>query len=281
MSQLTKRQHYVPRTYLEAWVSSNGKFALHDLKKRKCVPSSPDGAMVVGWFYEEDQSAPDNRVEKILSQVEGAAAISLKKLTAASLKHTPNDVSRELKRTLEASDEIALREFVCYQYLRVPGAIRQKEFELQTSSLTESEKKHALNPGRFTESGFNYLLPKMRSMKSILFISPGREFVTSDWPCFDIKDSPLTPTLGEEIGQDAGVVTYCPLTPRIAMVLVPPNFTNAANAAPAGCAFPVSDQVVRNQNALVVQQAERWVVASKAEPYIFQIGEKRKKVSVS
>lgn len=237
--------------------------------------------MVIRWFYEEDLSTPDNRVERILSHAEGAAATALKKLIAASQRHTSGDVARELMRTLEISDETALKEFVCYQYLRVPGAIRQKEFELQTTNLTEDEKRRALNPGRFTESGFNYVLPKMRAMKSILFISPGREFITSDWPCFDIKDSPLAPALGEEVGRDSGVVTYCPLTPRIAIVLVPRNFSKDAGAAPRGSALPISDQVVRNQNALVVQQAERWVVASSEERYILKIAKKRKKASQS
>jgi hypothetical protein len=35
--------------------------------------------------------------------------------------------------------------------------------------------------------------------------------------------------------------------------------------------------VVKNQNTLVVQKAERFVVASRAEPYIFKIAAKRKK----
>jgi hypothetical protein len=39
-----------------------------------------------------------------------------------------------------------------------------------------------------------------------------------------------------------------------------------------------TDGLVKNQNTLVIQNAERFVVASKPEPYIFQVAAKRKKV---
>ena len=36
--------------------------------------------------------------------------------------------------------------------MRVPGAIDQKTSEVQPSEISESERAHALNPGRFVES---------------------------------------------------------------------------------------------------------------------------------
>ncbi|MER8895926.1 DUF4238 domain-containing protein [Mesorhizobium sp. M0676] len=275
MAHLTKRQHYVPVTYLESWAGSSGRVALHDLEGNKCIHTAPENALAISWYYEEDPTSPDNRVEAILSAAEGKAATSLRKLIAASSAFSPQEVARNLNRTLTVEDETALKEFACYQYLRVPGAIEQKAFELQTTSLTEEEKRRGLNPGYFTESGFDYVLPRFRSMNSIFYVSEGTEFITSDWPCFDISDSDFAPALGEEVGVNPGVVTYCPLAPRITVLLVHREFSGGTKKAPRGSAMPMTNQLVRNQNALVIQRAVRWVVASKDEPFIFKAAGKR------
>ncbi len=115
-------------------------------------------------------------------------------------------------------------------------------------------------------------------MKLLILASPSREFITSDWPCFDMKDSLDSPLLGEEIGRNPGVVCYLPLTPRFGAVFFTSDFSTAASRVARVIVRPQPDGVVKNQNTLVIQRAERFVVASKEEPYIFQIAAKRKKV---
>lgn len=278
MTHLTKRQHYVPRAYLRGWADQYGQIAAHDLKDRKCIKTSPENVMGIRWFYEEDTTSPDNRIEKALAAMEGATASVLAKFSAVlGREPDPRRVIQQLQRMLSPGDTRLIKEFACYQYVRVPGAIGQKEFELQASPLTSAEKAIGLNPGRFTESGFQYILPKMAAMVSQLWISSGREFITSDWPCFDMQDSSFAPALGEDIGSDPRVVVYCPLAPRVSLILHHKDFSDQALGNVKGVINLAPDCFVKTVNALVVQQAERWVVASREEKFISDIAKKRTK----
>jgi hypothetical protein len=176
-----------------------------------------------------------------------------------------------LRNVLTGGDLDALSQFAAYQYLRVPGAIEQKAYELQPSELPEETRLHALNPGRFVESGFEYVRDRFKDMKLMLLVSPDREFLTGDWPCFDVKDSDDSPLLGEEIGRSEDVVCYFPLAPRVAALFHlktrPPRFSAMAQ----------KDVEVRSQNTLIIQNAERVVIASRGEQYVFAIAKKRKK----
>ena len=92
-----------------------------------------------------------------------------------------------------------------------------------------------------------------------------------------MKDSPDNPLLGEEIGHNAGVVCYLPLGPMVGSVFYTAGFSVAAFRAPRLVVSPQTDSVIKNQNTLVIQKAERFVVASHEESFIFKIASKRKK----
>jgi hypothetical protein len=92
-----------------------------------------------------------------------------------------------------------------------------------------------------------------------------------------MKDSPDSPLLGEEIGKNPGVVCYLPLASCFGAVFFTGDFSGAASRVRRVVVTSQSDGLVKNQNTLVIQQAERFVVASKAESYVFQIAAKRKK----
>ncbi|MBF0185823.1 MAG: DUF4238 domain-containing protein [Magnetococcales bacterium] len=279
MSKLTRRQHYVPDFYLRHWADPKGNVTCHDILERKTFTCDPTNALVQSYLYEEDPSQPDNRIENILSSMEGTCSLTFKKLFAQGLAASTDDrkAAAALKSLITDSDADNLCQFAAYQYMRVPGAIDQKAYELLPSEIGEAERAHALNPGRFVESGYAYVRDRFKAMKLMIFVSPGREFITCDWPCFDMKDSPDSPLLGEEIGQNPKVVCYLPLTPRFCAVFFTADFSSAASRVPRVVVSPKTDGVVKNQNTLVIQKAERFVVASKAEPYVFQIAAKRKK----
>jgi len=282
MSTLTKRQHNVPAFYLRLWsAQGSDKVTCHDLVEYRSFDVSPDGILARGYFYEEDPSTPDNRVERLLSQMEGESSSHFKQLAnlpisdfdAASYKN----ILAQVENSFSAETCKAIKTFAAYQYLRVPGAIEQKRFEMGLSQPS-TPNEDPLNAGRFVDSGIAYVHDRFQELKLMILVSVGQDFITSDWPCFDFKDSNLSPILGEEIGNSSEVVAYLPLTPRIAAVLYPKNLSSIDSQKMSEAHFiTFSDGMVRNQNTLVIQQADRFVVADKRKEFIFTIAKKRKK----
>lgn len=283
MTHITKRQHYVPHFYPRQWSGPTGHITCHDLHEANTFVCDPANALAQTYFYEEDASQPDNRIENVLASMEDVASTTFRKLFAPMPSPTADASAqaRALQRLTTDEDADNLSRFAAYQYMRVPGAVAQKAYELQPSEVPEFERTHALNPGRFTESGYDYVVGRFRTMRMMIFVSPGREFITSDWPCFDMKDSPDSPLLGEEIGRNPGVVCYLPLSPGYGSVFFPESFSARASRVPHISFTAPSDGVVKNQNTLVIQKAERFVVASRDEPFIFTIAGKRKKRRVT
>jgi hypothetical protein len=279
VTHITKRQHYVPDFYLRQWSGPAGHITCHDLHEANTFVCDPANALAQTYFYEEDASQPDNRIENVLASMEGAASATFRKLFAPMPSSTADAgaQARALQRLITEEDADNLSRFAAYQYMRVPGAVAQKAYELQPSEVPQFERTHALNPGRFVESGYDYVVDRFRTMRMMIFVSPGGEFITSDWPCFDMKDSPESPLLGEEIGRNPGVVCYLPLAPRYGAVFLPPSFSALASRVSRVSVMAQPDGVVKNQNTLVIQKAERFVVASRGEPFIFTIAAKRKK----
>lgn len=284
MAQLTKRQHIVPAFYLRLWSSQdNGNVVCHNLEDGKSFDVSPDKILARRFFYEEDLSEPDNRIENLLSQMEGQCSphfLNLHSLPIATVR--PGSEQPLLNVTLQAlSSEtcVAIKTFAAFQYLRVPGAIDQKRYELEATSLSDSQTDYLLNAGRFVESGFAYVNKRFQALKLFVMLSTGQDFITSDWPCFDLKDSDYSPLLGEEIGTNSEVIAYLPLTPRLAAVLYPSHHSpeNGSLLAPPVRVIACTDSIVRNQNTLVIQQADRFVVASQKRSFVFSVASKRKK----
>jgi hypothetical protein len=259
------------------------KVFCHDLEDTKAFDVSPDGILARRYFYEEDSSAPDNRIENLLSKMEGQCSAYFKNLHSLPIEIVrPGNEQTSLKLLQQALSHetcTAIKTFAAYQYLRVPGAIDQKRYELETTSLSTEQKDYLLNAGRFVESGFSYVHNKFQSLKLLVMLSTGQDFITSDWPCFDLKDSDSSPLLGEEIGASPEVVAYLPLTPRLAVILYPSHHSHESGShlTPPVHVIPCTDSNVRNQNTLVIQQADRYVVANQKKDFIFSVAKKRKK----
>ena len=284
MSTLTKRQHNVPAFYLRLWCASGtDSVTCHDLLEHKSFGVSPDGILARRYFYEEDPSVPDNRIEKLLSQMEGKCSAHFKLLHSLPIgKVAPGNEQILLTQTRQALTDAtceAIKTFAAYQYLRVPGAIEQKRYELGLTQSSVEQKIDPLNAGRFVESGITYIHDRFQALKLLVIVSTGQDFITSDWPCFDLKDSESSPFLGEEIGNNHEVVAYLPLTPRLAVVLYPEHHSpeNGSYQTPSVHVISCTDSTVRNQNTLIIQQADRFVVADSEKGFIFTIANKRKK----
>jgi hypothetical protein len=276
-NQVTRKQHFVPRFYLAQWENANRQVAVHDLADGTTEEKSPKSIFWEEYYYEEDQAAPDNRVEDILGKVETDAAVVFEKLRSFHAVD-PNKIARRLKSRLTKDDIQLIRRFAAHQYFRVPGAIDHKRFELQPSGIPESVKEMELNPGRFVESGVAYLEGAFQKLMVLLLVSPGQDYITSDWPCFDMADSDNAPVLGEDLGTKPGVVAYFPISRRIAAVF----FSKQHSFLSALLATEVITRVqpdaeVLNQNTLIVQKAQRFVVASEKSPDIFKVASTRNK----
>ena len=152
-AKLTRRQHTVPDFYLRQWADSKGRITCHDIPARKTFPCDPTNALVQSYFYEDDPAKPDNRVENILSAMEGVCSGTFKKLPgpadAAAIAAKPREAAESMRAKLTDSDLDNLSQFAAYQYMRVQGAIDQKAHELQPSEIDAELKERALRLRQF------------------------------------------------------------------------------------------------------------------------------------
>lgn len=264
------------------WENANGKVIVHDLADDTTEEKSPKSILWEEYYYEQDAAAPDNRVEDILGKVETDAAVVFKKLRSFEDADDPNKIADRLKSRLTNDDIQVIRRFAAHQYFRVPGAIDHKRFELEPSGIPDSVKEMELNPGRFVESGVAYLEHAFQKLMVLLCVSSGHDYITSDWPCFDMADSDDAPLLGEDLGTKPGVIAYFPISPRIAAVFFNPQLSDVSSIAASLLRTQVITRVqpnseVKNQNTLVIQKAERFVIAREVSSYIFKIASTRKK----
>ncbi|MBP6733737.1 MAG: DUF4238 domain-containing protein [Chromatiaceae bacterium] len=284
MSSLTKNQHNVPAFYLRQWRrEGTDNVVCHDLHASRVFDVSPGNILARRYFYEENAESPDNRVENVLANMEGACSSYFEALNYLNISRVSYSneklCAEQVRNSLTNHVCEAIKTFAAYQYLRVPGAIDQKRYELTLSELNELQKDYLLNAGRFVDSGFNHVKNRFLSLKLLVLMSTGQNFITSDWPCFDMKDSDSSPLLGEEIGNSPEVVAYFPLNPRLGVVLYPENHAIhvGSHRMPEAHVIPAVDSIVRNQNTLVIQQAEKFVVANTTKDFVFKVAKKRKK----
>ena len=281
--QITKRQHQVPQFYIKLWADSSSQIYLYDLKNQNYRLTGSKNILFDEFFYEEDSANPDNRIENILGEIETESAPILKGLNEITNKYPNYSQDKQLKKEVEdflgPDKQQIIKKFSAFQYLRIPGAIEQKEYELQGSSMQKVEINYALNPGRFVESGFDYLKERFGALKMLVNYSYGESFLSSDWPCFDMKDSADAPLLAEEIGSSKDVVACITLGPRLRVIFYPHNFSSNPRLAnpPDLIIKSTPNSQVKNHNTLIIQQAIRYVISNKRFDFINKITSKRKR----
>ena len=79
-----KRQHYLPRFYLEGFADDEGLVAVYDQKENVVRLQQPVNTAVIGHFYtmEDEQGRQRFEVEEMLSKIEGLAKPIIAKLSA-------------------------------------------------------------------------------------------------------------------------------------------------------------------------------------------------------
>lgn len=280
----TRIQHQVPQFYLRLWGDENKKVWQYDLESATFENKSIKRILYGEYYYEEDPNNPDNRVENILSNIETKTAPVLKELNNvvnSNIRYSQrNDINKRLKEILTNENQDIIKEFAAFQYLRIPGAIEQKRIELQNNYYIRHRLDAALNPGQFVDTGFNYIRSHFMSLGMLVNYSYDTDFLTSDWPCFDMEDSDSAPFIGEEIGRSSEVVACMPLGPRIRVIFFPKTISRENNSnIPDLIVNDIAGGQVRNHNTLIVQQCIRYVISRKTEEFIFKISAKRKRNS--
>lgn len=281
--QITKRQHQVPQFYIKLWADSSNQVCLYDLKNKSSKLAGSKKILFEEFYYEEDPANPDNRIETILGEIESESAPILKGLNEITKKYHRYSQDKQLKNELidflGSDQQKIIKKFSAFQYLRIPGAIEQKEYELQGSSLQKEEIDYGLNPGRFVESGFAYLKDRFEALKMLVHYCYDESFLTSDWPCFDMKDSDDAPLLAEEIGATKNVVACITLGPRLRVIYYPRTYSsNPKLSSPPDLiveSTPYSQ--VKNHNTLIIQKAIRYIISNKRVDFIDKIASKRKR----
>jgi hypothetical protein len=273
--KLTKRQHYVPAFYSSQWANSQGNVVLHNLANDQAFPTGPINALVQTFFYEEDPDNPDNRIENLLSEMEGRAAPVFKKIADLHDRQAVG-LCHGLEQNLSAQDLETLSEFAAYQYMRVPGAINLKALEVKLGApeMPDDGGVHRLNPGRFVEEGYKRVAAKFRAMNVTMIVTPSQAFITSDIPCFDFKNSRNLPMLGEELGIDPDAGAILPLSPRVCAHFSHREFSGQPEIRPH-IARVGQIRLVRNINSMIIERAEKFVISSRKEPFIFNVAAKR------
>ena len=104
-------------------------------------------------------------------------------------------------------------------------------------------------------------------------------FLSSDWPCFDVKDSDYAPLLLEDIGASNEVVACITLGPRLMVIFYPQYFSSSPELVnpPDLIVKSAPDSQVKNYNTLIIQQAIRYIISNKQADYIYRVAMKRKR----
>jgi hypothetical protein len=105
-------------------------------------------------------------------------------------------------------------------------------------------------------------------------ITPGQPFITSDVPCFDFQRSQNLPMLGHELGVDPEATAVLPLSPRVCAMFSHKDFLRPDEVR-SGAAYVAKLRTVRNINSMLIERAERYVVSSQKEPFVFKVAGKR------
>jgi uncharacterized protein DUF4238 len=283
---LTRKQHFVPQFYLKNWAinPSNNLVYYYDLIDKKMDERNPRSILWEEFLYEEDVDNPDNRIEDMLGQIETRTAPVFREMVEISNQLNDKSESKKYSEALmslfQGENMVILKDFAAFQYLRMKHVMSQKQFEIDTTEFTEEEMIKIYNLGRFVESGYAHIRPKYDNLKVLMSFTFDGEFITSDWPLYDVRDADYAPAVGEELGVADDVVGQFPLTPKITATFIPNNFYLDGRAAqlPDCVAYEIEDDDLINFNQLIIQQAIKYVVsASINDDFVFREAARRKR----
>ena len=277
MTVKRNKHHYVPRFYLDYWQAPDKKYAyFHDLDSEKIISVNPRNHLLIHDYYENPDLFEPNEVETLLSKVEQDASQLLRDLVRVLTSCGPLSknarLAGDLKNFLTTKAQMKLLEFFTYQYLRVPGANEQKNFEALGLPVSEKVRTEHLHPGMMTVEGFNYTMPRlMKNMSMTLSVAINSSYLTSDRPGFDFQPGMYAPQLGVEIGRSEWVIGMMPLHPLLLISWYHKSSPYFSKDFPQPLVDFSDPQQTLLSNLAIVRHAQKYVVSKSKDASIFRL----------
>ncbi|WP_175762007.1 DUF4238 domain-containing protein [Burkholderia anthina] len=262
MSDLTRRQHYVPRVYLRRWAPDETNLLVTDKKTGNSKKMSVADTTVQNWYYEDPDAEPNNELEAAFHDFEGSFGSAMRLFdfvynTALAQGQNPERAMSSMLTWLDPR-RVEITRFAATLYFRTPGALEAKQGEVAAAGGPLPGLGAAIaNAYEFTKAGLSSpIIDRLVAMRMCLLQSEDG-FITSDRPCFDIdRLSNRIPGFGDELGINDDVVCLMPLTTHWFALYIPAF----SDAKPAVQAKKLTRQETDAFNDLVRGKARRWVV---------------------
>ena len=175
-----KRQHYVPRTYLERFTRTDGKIHVTDLLENRDYVTSLDNAAVKFRFYDIPMSGQNLSAEDWLAKVEGDASPIL-----ALLVYDPSSIT-----TLTDEQEDSFSRFITALFFRTPSRRQQVGNMIEAAFAAD------------VESGMAYLVNQCGYVEEEV-IAAFRDFIAS--PTYQKEKSEvIASTMNSLLGEIQG-----------------------------------------------------------------------------
>lgn len=223
--QDTVRQHYVPRTYLKAWVTANGRVSVKDRVSGKDFSSSPDNVCVERFYYEADPAQPDNMIEHMFQPFETQYAPHAAHLNAivASGSDAAQVTAALAAAATDVSLDAAIKGLAAVAYFRTPAALEalQNELKRDKSDAAQSAARETQTPHDMAQSAFDSTLLERFQGLVPTYLHTTSRLITCDRVCLPLQGASLPSggSFGWAIGRDPEMHALMPIGPNLVVVL--------------------------------------------------------------
>lgn len=264
-----KRQHYIPQFYLRFFSDDDKTVDIFLFKKRLYRSKIP----IKSILYKSDLYDNDDSKEQVISRLESMWNASLKRIVA----RYSVDIVEDEKYEINEEDFLNLYSFICFTHMRTRQQISGIAFQSEAFIRDMNERFPDINPdglGDFQplfdpyfeanaalSSGVSMLPYFLDLVPVFLQNKTSRSFITCDAPVI-----PYNPFF-EQVGYlgnsglgNSGLQIYCPLTPKLAIVLYDSDIYRFKDTS-----YPLiqpieSPKDVRMLNGLTVSHAYETIV---------------------